>query len=217
MKSHALLSLLALPLLLVAGCDWHRIRGNGHVTTEQRPVTDFTSIETGGFYELEWHPGPPSFSLTTDENLLSHITTKMVGKRLEIEMEHGAIAPSDGIKIAITSSALSAAELSGAVEFVATQLNGPKFALETSGAAKITLGGKVNRLLASLTGASKLVAEDLATEDVEVSVTGAGRADVTATNSVRAEITGAGKVVYGGNPKSVQKRITGAGSIRPRD
>ena len=54
-------------------------------------------------------------------------------------------------------------------------------------------------------------------EDVELSVTGAGKADITATNSLKAAITGAGKVTYGGNPPTVQKNVTGAGKIEPRD
>ena len=82
---------------------------------------------------------------------------------------------------------------------------------------QVTLAGKVNRLLASLTGASKLKAADLPADDVELSVTGAGKADVTASNLLRASITGAGKVSYGGQPKSVEKKITGAGKIEPRE
>ena len=50
------------------------------------------------------------------------------------------------------------------------------------------------------------MAPDLQTEDVELSVTGAGKADITATNSLQAAITGAGKVVYGGSPKSVEQK-----------
>jgi len=87
----------------------------------------------------------------------------------------------------------------------------------TGGAAKVTMAGKVNRLLADLTGASNLRAADLSAEDVELSVTGAGKADVTVSNLLRAVITGAGNVSYGGNPKSVEKKITGAGKIEPRD
>ncbi|HEY2801629.1 MAG TPA: head GIN domain-containing protein [Chthoniobacterales bacterium] len=217
MKTKILLPALSLLVLFSAGCDWHRIRGNGHVVTDQRRVSAFSRVDAGGFYELEWHPGPPSCSITTDENLLSHITTRMDGTQLKIEMEEGPLAPTDGIKVVITSPSLNQAEFSGAVEFTASQLSGATFALETSGAANVTLSGKVNRLLASLTGASKLMAADLPAEDVEMSVTGAGKADVSASNSLRAAITGAGKVTYGGNPKSVEKKITGAGKIEPRD
>ncbi len=207
---------LSLLCLLVAGCNWKGIRGNGVVKSDVRTVTAFSKIDASGFYELSWQPGPPSLTVTTDENLLAHITTRVTGDKLEIDLD-GAMAPSDGIKVVVTSPELTTVELSGAVGFEAKSLAGAKFSLDTSGAVKVTLAGKIGRLLANLTGASKLVAADLQAEDVELSVTGAGKADVTATNSLKAAITGAGKVVYGGSPKSVEKNITGAGKIEPRD
>ena len=207
---------LALVLFLVAGCNWKGIRGNGVVKTETRSVTAFSKIDAGGFFELSWQPGPPSVTVTTDENLLSHITTEVTGDQLKIGMD-GPIMMSNGIKVMVTSPSLTTAELSGAVEFTAKSLVGPKFFLDTSGAAKVTLSGKTARLLANLTGASKLSADELQAEDVELSVHGAGQADVTETNTLKAAITGAGKVVYGGSPKSVEKKITGAGKIEPRD
>ena len=216
MKKIHLISAFSLLLVLSTGCDWKGIRGNGNVKTESRPITAFTRVDAGGFYKLEWHPGAPSFSLTTDENLLSHIITSVAGDQLKIETQD-TIAPTHGIKITLTSPSLAGASLSGAVELDASQISGATFALETSGATKVTLAGKVNRLLASLTGASKLKAADLPAEDVELSVTGAGKADVTASNLLRASITGAGKVSYGGQPKSVEKKITGAGKIEPRE
>lgn len=207
---------LSLLCLLVAGCNWKGIRGNGVIKSDVRTVTAFSKIDAGGFYQLDWQPGPPSLTVTTDENLLAHITTRVNGDQLKIDLD-GAMAPSDGIKVVVTSPELTTVELSGAVEFVAKPLSGAKFSLETSGAAKVTLAGKVSRLLADLTGASKLVAPDLEAEDVELSVTGAGKADITATNSLKAAITGAGKVTYGGSPKSVERNVTGAGKIEPRD
>lgn len=216
MKNKNLTAALSLLVLLSSGCDWRGIRGNGDIKTEQRPVTAFTRVDAGGFYEIEWHPGAPSFSLTTDENLLSHVKTSVEGNQLKIETQD-SIAPSHGVKVAITSPSLDGATLSGAVKLNADRLSGATFGLETSGATKVTLAGKVNRLLASLTGASKLEATNLAADDVELSVTGAGKADVAASNLLRAAITGAGKVSYTGHPKSVEKKITGAGKIEPRD
>ena len=216
MKNKFYIVELAFLVLFSAGCDWRGVRGNGTIKTEQRPVGPFTRIEAGGFYDIQWQPGSPSFSLTTDENLLSHIETRMNGSVLKIET-HGQIAPTHGVTVVITSPSLTGAELSGALKLKATQLSGDRFALDTSGATRVALAGRANRLIASLTGASKLNAETLETQDVEISVTGAGKADVNATNSLRAAITGAGRVSYGGNPKSVEKKITGAGKISPRD
>ena len=216
MKNRFSLLALSILLLLAAGCDWRGVRGNGTMKTEQRPVTDFTRIQAGGFYEIEWHPGAPSLSVTTDENLLGNVATKVDGNVLRIDV-HGQIAPSHGIKIMVASTSLGGADLSGASKMEATGLSGDRFTLETSGATKVTLAGRTTRLVASLTGASKLDADALQTEAVEIVVTGAGKADVTATKSLQAAITGAGRVSYGGNPPQVQKKVTGAGKISPRD
>jgi hypothetical protein len=217
MKNRSLVIAGLLLALFSTGCgEWKRIRGNGHIATDSRPVSAFTRVVADGFFQLEWRPGAPSFSLTTDENLFSHIRTTNEGEVLRIKLEE-SIAPTKGVKIAISSPALTGADLSGALELDASQLSGEKFALETSGAGKVTLAGKINRLIANLTGATKLRASDLAAEDVEISITGAGKADVFATNLLRAAITGAGKVSYSGHPKSVQKQIAGAGSISPND
>ncbi|HEX4665487.1 MAG TPA: DUF2807 domain-containing protein [Chthoniobacterales bacterium] len=206
----------ALLVLLATGCDWRGIRGNGRITTESRPVNAFTRVDAGGFYKIEWRPGAPSCRVTTDENLLPYIRTTMEGDLLKLDLKE-RVAPTSEIKVALSSPSLDGASLSGAVQFDASSLGGATFALETSGASKVTLAGKVNRLLASLTGASKLRATGLAAADVELSVTGAGRADVMATNLLRAVITGAGNVSYSGHPKSVEKKITGAGRISPND
>jgi hypothetical protein len=216
MKRISLLVPIILVVLLSAGCGWPGIRGNGKQQTESRSVSEFTRINAGGFYEINWHSGPPALSVTTDGNLLSHITTSMKGDVLKIEIQ-GHIAPTEGIKITASSQSLKGAELRGAVELEATPLSGETFALETTGAAKVGLTGKVKRLLASLSGASKLRASDLNAETVEVSVTGAGKADVCASELLRAAITGAGEVSYSCHPKSVEKKITGAGKISARD
>lgn len=216
MKNKSYLAALLLLILISTGCDWRGIRGNGKRKTEQRPVTSFTRIEAGGFYDIQWHPGSPSLSITTDENLFSNIETSVSGNVLKIET-HGQISPTHGVTVVISSPSLGGADLSGALKLEAAQLSGDRFTLETSGATKVTLAGSANRLVASLTGASRLNAETLQTQDVEISVTGAGRADVMATNSLKAAITGAGRVSYGGNPKSVEKKVTGAGKISPRD
>jgi hypothetical protein len=89
--------------------------------------------------------------------------------------------------------------------------------VESSGAATVVLDGTVDQLLADLTGASELKAKALQAKTVEISTTGAGDAWVTATEKLRAAITGAGDVSYSGNPQTVERRITGAGTIRQKD
>lgn len=216
MKNKFPILALALLVLLSLGCDWRGVRGNGTLKTEERPVTAFTRIEAGGFYDIQWQPGAPFLSVKTDENLLSNVETRVQGNVLKIDLK-GQIAPTHGITILLRSPSLGGADLSGALKMEATALSGERFTLDTSGATKVTLAGRTNRLVANLTGASKLDAAALQNEEVEISVTGAGKAEVFATNSLKAAITGAGRVTYGGSPKAIQKNVTGAGKISPRD
>jgi len=96
-------------------------------------------------------------------------------------------------------------------------LSGPLFALEAKGASEVALDGSIDRLLVDMTGASQLAADRLQARTAEISTTGAGNADVAVSDTLKVVITGAGKVTYSGNPPTIKKQITGAGSIRRRD
>ncbi len=210
------LSLLALALFFLNACDWVGvIEGNGHTTTEERPVTGFSKIEAGGAFTITWTPGPVKVAITTDENLLKHITTHVNGDTLKIEWEE-PVHGTDGIKVNLSSPQLTGAQLNGATRTTATGLSGSEFYLEANGASRIVLSGAVNALSGELNGASKLVATDLQTRAMELSISGAGRADVNASEVLKVDISGAGKVTYEGNP-AISKQISGAGSVKRRD
>src|SRR4029077_5598145 len=98
----------------------------------------------------------------------------------------------------------------------AKQLTGPKFALEASGASRVSLDGSVDELLADTTGASELEASGLQTRTAEISTTGAADAEIAVAEKLKVAITGAGKVSYSGNA-TVEKHITGAGSVHRKD
>ncbi|HYY14869.1 MAG TPA: DUF2807 domain-containing protein [Chthoniobacterales bacterium] len=216
MKNHLVPAFAALALL-VGSCDWEGIRGNGHIVNDQRAVEDFAELHTnGGAFEIEWRGGGPALTITTDENLLAYIEARKIDNRLELRTRQ-RIHSRRGIKVLVSSSTRSGAKLSGASELKVPALSGDKFALQTSGATEVTLDGTVDKLLVDMSGASELKAKSLQARNVEISTTGAGSVQVTANESLRVAITGAGDVTYSGNPKTVEKHITGAGSIRHKE
>jgi hypothetical protein len=201
----------------LAGCDWDvGIKGDGHIVTVQKPVGAFSAINGRGALRIEWHSGEPSLSVTTDENLIEYFEARSEGSRLDLRMRK-RVRPTHGIKIVLTSPSLATAELSGAADLIAHALSGPTFAVQSRGAASVVLDGTVDQLMADLTGASELKAKSLQAKVVEISTTGAADAWVTATEKLRVAITGAGDVAYSGNPQTIEKRITGAGTIRHKD
>jgi len=210
------IALLAAAVLASAGCRFGGIMGNGHIITDTRDVSDFSEIEADGGFYIEWKNGPPSLSVTTDENLLRHITTENVDHRLRLH-SRGSLWPTHHINVAISSTTRSGAKLTGAARLTAKQLTGRNFAIESTGAAKVLLDGNVDDLITDMTGASKLEADELKTKTAEISSTGASHAEVAVSEALSVSITGAGKVIYSGNPPKVEKHISGAGSIRHKE
>ena len=204
-------------VLLLAGCEFDvGTKGSGHIVTTQQPVEAFSEIEGRGGFRIEWKSGPPSLSLTTDDNLVELFEARNVGNRLVLRMRNRA-RPTHGIRITLSSQSLTGAKLSGATDLLAHGVSGPSFAVQTTGAASIVLDGTVDQLLADLTGASDLKAKDLKTKVAEISTTGAANAWVNASEKLRVAVTGAGDVTYSGNPATIEKKVTGAGTIHHKD
>ena len=211
-----LIVLLAGCVVLVFGCHLPGIRGNGQIKTEERPIAAFVNLDGSGAFEIEWQNGSPAVRITTDENLLRYVETNVSGDTLHLRTrEH--VWPTHGIKAVISSPTRSGGKMRGAIKLTAKQLSGPIFALEARGASQVSLDGSVDRLLVDMTGASQLAAAGLQAKTAEISTTGAGDAEVAVTDTLKVVITGAGKVTYSGNPPTIKKQITGAGSIRHKD
>lgn len=208
--------LLAACVVFVAGCRWIGIRGNGHIVTDQRTIGEFSEIHSSGAFDIEWRAGLPALSITTDENLLPEIESRKIDNYLELRTRE-QLRPTRHIKVVASSSQRMGAKLSGAADLNVPALAGGKFAVQSSGAADITLEGTLDELLADMSGATDLKARGLQARVVQMSITGAGSAQVNAADILRVAITGAGDVTYFGNPKTVEKHITGAGSIRHKD
>jgi hypothetical protein len=212
MKKVAIVFLIAF-ILLAAGCRWVGIRGNGNIKTEERMIGAFANIHASGAFTIEWQNGAPALRITADENLLPYIDNHISSDTLYLDTRE-QIWPTHGINVVISSPARAGARVSGAVRLTANQMSGPKFAFESTGASRVTLEGSIDELLADMTGASELNASGLQTKTAEISTTGAADAEIAVTDTLKVAITGAGKVIYSGNPKTIEKRISGAGSIR---
>ena len=207
---------LATSMTLFAGCHWVGVRGNGNIKTDQRTISAFANLDAGGAFTIEWQNGTLALSITTDENLLPYIDNQVSGDTLRLHTREN-IWPTHGIKVVISSPTRTGAKIRGAVKLSANRLSGPRFAFQSTGASRVTLDGNVDELLADMTGASELNASALQTETAEISTTGAADAEIAVAETLKVAITGAGKVSYSGNPTTIEKHITGAGSIRHKD
>jgi hypothetical protein len=207
---------LAASLVLSTSCRWAGIRGDGNVKTDERKIGEFANIDASGAFLITWQNGPPSVRIKTDENLFPYIENVISQNTLRLRARE-QIWPTHGIHISLSSPARQGARISGAVKLNARELTGPRFALETRGAAQVTLDGNIDQLLVDMTGASKLQAAALKTKTAEISTEGAADAEIAVSDALKVAITGAGRVTYSGNPPTIEKHVTGLGSIGHKD
>jgi len=203
-------------LALVAGCWLPGVRGNGHIKIDDRKIDAFANVQASGAFVINWQNGPPALRIKTDQNLFPYIESEVSGNTLRLRTRE-QIRPTHGITVTVASPVREAAKITGAVKIAASQLTGPGFALEGTGASRISLDGNIDQLLADLTGASDLKAAALQTKTAEISIQGAWDAEIAVAEKLKVAIAGAGKVIYSGNPPTIEKHISGAGSIRHKD
>lgn len=207
--------LLAGAIAVIAGCAPPGIKGDGVVTTTNRPIADFSTLRADGAYRIKWSSGKPAITISTDQNLLALITTSVTGDTLHIDRKE-TLRPTKGIMINVLSVSQKEVLLNGAVSLTASNVSGSDLKLESNGASSINVEGSVTNLEANFSGAGSLDAKALQTQTTKVSLSGACSADVTVSESLEGSISGAGAITYGGNPKTVEKNISGVGRIQPR-
>jgi hypothetical protein len=85
--------------------------------------------------------------------------------------------------------------------------------VEASGASVLTINGATASLYGSISGASKLMAYDLAADEVDIDVSGASHAWVKVQSSLFAVASGGSKIYYKGNPGQKHTEATGGSLI----
>jgi len=205
--------------------------------SETRKVNDFHGIGASGAFHIHVTiNGQESLKITGPADILKEIETPVENGTLEIRFRKDFYRENFNEKIDVYVSAKSISTLtsSGAVKIDVEEgaLTGEKVRVATSGAGKITseikasaleattsgagnlnLKGNVSSAKYVLTGAGKLNAHDLKSEDVNITISGAGTAHIFADKTISANLAGAGHVKYSGNATIKDYRSAGAGSI----
>jgi len=191
-------------------------KGSGNIKTESREVTNFKSIDVSGAFEVEIIAQKDfSLEVEADDNLLPLIRTEVDGETLRIKSEKG-LKTSNPLKIRISAPDISGLELSGASKVNLANLSNDSLSLDSSGASKIKIEGTTGNFDIEMSGASKLDAENLKAENVNVESSGASNLNVFVTNVLKANLSGATNVTYSGSPKSVDKKTSGASSVKEK-
>ncbi len=191
------------------------ITGSGHVATETRKVTSFTSIalDSPANVMIE-HTGTLSVSVTSDDNLLPYFTSEVKDSTL-----HLAVAPDKSFQgrsyplYRITVADLRDIELHGSGDIRADKLDGPGVTLGVIGSGDVRLAGRVDDFALSLKGSGHVDASKLQAKRAKVDMSGSGDATVDASDTLDVHLRGSGDLRYVGTPKVTQD-VSGSGRIQ---
>ena len=188
--------------------------GNGKSKTESRELAEFDQLEVSGAFEIKVTAGrsQQTLSITAEENILPLIATDLTGRKLAI-YPRKSICTNMAVMVEINVANLVALVSSGSDNVKIKGLNPDKFSVSMSGSSDVELAGKARNLEAEITGAGKLLARDLKTEETGLNISGSGTADVHASKKLSVQIIGVGEVNYYGNPKTIDKQIIGVGNL----
>ena len=218
MKQKSLIALFVL-IAAVAGCNkfGRGIAGSGNRKTEKRELKSFTAVDTGGAYDVNIVcQKPASFEIEADDNLLPLIKTEVRDGVLYVNSDqefHSSKSPA----LRITLPELSSVASHGAADINISDANSTELKLVSTGADSIDAAGKSKSVTISSTGAGSINTSNLTAEKAKVDITGAAKVDVYASDQLDVTVSGVGSVTYSGNPKTVNKSVSGIGSVGPKN
>jgi hypothetical protein len=204
-------------MLMLAACAFNSVAGSGHVVTEARTVSGFTTVSLAGTGRLVVdQSGEESLSIETDDNLLPYLTSEVVSGELRLGTKPGThVSPTRDIVYHVTAKTLEGLSLAGSTSTDATRLSGDHLTASASGSGDIKLAGQIRTLQIEIAGSGRYEGADLQATDATIHIAGSGDAVVAASEKLDVNIAGAGSVEYIGNP-TVTQSIAGAGSVHKR-
>ena len=209
-----LFGLLAVGLLAFAGCfHMNGIKGSGVRKTEMRDVASFKAIESDGAYEIEINCQKPlRVQIEGDDNILPLVKTDVRDGVLYITNPQ-PYHTRQAVLLRITAPNIERITSNGAGNFNVSNVKNDSFELHSTGATSFNAGGQTKSVRIESSGAGKINAGELRAEKVIVSISGAASVDVFASDQLDVNLSGVGHVSYSGNPKTVNKNISGLGSV----
>lgn len=210
--------------------------GNGNITTQERKVSSFSSVEASGSLKVHIRQdSASSVRIETDENLMEYIEVYVTGSTLVIKEKDGFNPdPSKDLIVYTSASVYTSVDISGSGDIISdniisgsealamsvsgsgtinVQVSLPKVSADVSGSGDVTLKGTSKDFEGSISGSGSIKAFDLTTEKTVLNLSGSADAEVFVNQRLDVNVAGSGDVRYKGNA-TVSQSISGSGSVK---
>jgi hypothetical protein len=209
--------MLALMACSMVSINTSTVVGSGKVTSQTRSATGFSSVVLKGSANVTITLGPSeSIVVEGDDNILPLIETDVQNDQLVINTRPNThLTTSNPVRVTVTVKTLKGVTLSGSGNMDVSGLEGGRLLFELPGSGNITVNGTADSVNVSLPGSGNIYCDGLKAKSASVTLNGSGNIKVYASDSLDASIRGSGEIRYAGDPVTVNKSVTGSGSIMP--
>ncbi len=231
------LSLLILSAAMIAGfASCKKVAGEGPLTTENRPVGNFTALASALSADVFYTQDPVyKVEITAQQNILDIIETQIVNNELTIKFRNDVrVKNHEHITVNVSSPTIDGLRISGSGSIVATdsiysgdmnltlsgsgnirlnKLTGTALDANISGSGNISvLNGSVNSGKLKISGSGNIDVMNVPASSATTATSGSGEIRVNVSQSLDVIISGSGSVFYKGNPV-VNTHISGSGKV----
>jgi hypothetical protein len=242
MSMLSVLGITIVAALLLAGCTIsgsQALVGSGNRVTVEKDLSGFSKVQASSAFQVGITQSEDySVVITVDEKVVPYLDVTVQGDTLRIAVRPGLTLAGAAfpLQARVSMPRLTGLELSGAsratvggfksADAFSANLSGASgldgqletgdVRFEASGASRVTLSGKGQKMALALSGASQGNLEDFVVSEAVVEVSGASRATVNVTGKLDADVTGASALRYTGNPTMGSVKSSGASTIQPK-
>jgi hypothetical protein len=184
-----------------------------------RALPPFIAVNAKGAFAMTVEAGKTqSVVVRGDDKFIADLKTTVVDNELQITMSDKTYDGSRGApRIVITVPTLSRVKVEGAGETAISNVNTDRLDIGYLGAGQLVASGKVKYLRLNAKGVGHVDTKALHAERVDVNFEGVGSVSVYASDLLNAVAKGMGSLSYYGKPKTVNKSVSGIGSVNARD
>ncbi|QOY95039.1 DUF2807 domain-containing protein [Massilia sp. UMI-21] len=204
----AVLSLAALSMPLGA-----------HADEQARALTPFTGVAVRGAVNLTVEAGKSySMKVHGDPRYIARVTSEVIDGELRLGMKDKSRTNMDSDdRVVVTMPALQTFKGEGAGLLRLVNMRGERLDVNYRGAGRLAIDGEVRTLRLHAQGVGEVDTRALRTQDADVRFEGIGAVHVYARNRLDADVRGMGNLTYYGNPRVVNKSVSGIGSVTAAD
>ncbi len=183
---------------------------------QTRPMPAFTGVSVQGPINMIVEVGKSqSLVLKGDDKFFKRVMTKVVDGKLVITFPKGENNDvNTDSTINISMPALTSFHVEGAGSADLRNINSDSIDIGFQGAGRLVASGKVKQLKLNAQGVGDVDTKALLAQDANVRFEGIGAVKVYASQKLDAVVQGMGSLNYYGNPRLVNKKVEGIGSVK---